>query len=101
MPGMLEAQICDVWGWPLAGATIVHTHEGGGLQVDIPLKDLCLAQLTMSAYDPAAKYAKVLGTILSVTYGAYLIFKGPILQVKKSYANGTVQISAHDATLRL
>jgi hypothetical protein len=98
---MLEAQICDVMGEPIAGGTIYRTGEGGGLEVTDPLNDSRTARLTLSLYDKAARHARPLDRVLAVTYGPYLIFKGPILQASTDYANGTVTINAHDATIRL
>src|SRR4051812_41869217 len=98
---MLEAQICDVWGAPIGGATIIHTTDGGGLTVTDPLNDSLTAELTISCHDPVARHATPLSRVLSVTYGPFLIFKGPILQTSTDYAAGTIRISAHDATIRL
>src|SRR3954470_8230482 len=98
---MLEAQICDVWGAPIGGATIIHTTDGGGLTVTEPLNDSRTAELTISCHDPVARHALPLSRVLSVTYGPFLIFKGPILQTSTDYAAGTIRISAHDATIRL
>jgi hypothetical protein len=97
----LEATICDVWGAPMAGAVIYHTKEGGGLEVTEPLNDSRTARLTLDANDHACRHARPLDRVLSVTYGPYLIFKGPILQVATDYQAGTVSIAAHDATIRL
>jgi hypothetical protein len=98
---MLEAQICDVWGAAIGGATIIHTTDGGGLTVTEPLNDSRTAELTISCHDPVARHALPLSRVLSVTYGPFLIFKGPILQTSTDYAAGTIRISAHDATIRL
>lgn len=98
---MLEAQICDVWGDPIAGGTIYRTAEGGGLEVTDPLNDARTARLTLSIYDKAAHYCRPLDRLLSVTYGPHLIFKGPILQVATDYASASVQITAHDASIKL
>lgn len=98
---LLEAQICDVWGVPIAGGTIYHTSEGGGLQVIDTLNDARTAELTLSLYDRASRHARPLDRVLSVTYGPYLIFKGPIVQPSIDFQAGTVTIHAHDPTLRL
>lgn len=98
---MLEAQICDVMGEPIAGATIYRTGEGGGLEVTDPLNDSRTARLTLNLHDKAARHARPLDRVLAVTYGPYLIFKGPILQVSTDYAAATVTVNAHDATIRL
>ena len=98
---LLEAQICDVWGTPIAGGAIYHTTDGGGLEVTDPINDSRTAQLTLSAYDRAARAARPLDRVLSVTYGDHLLFKGYILQVSTDFAAGTVQVAAHDPTIKL
>ena len=98
---LLEAQICDVWGEPLAGGTIYHTAEGGGLEVVDPLNDSRTARVTIPIYDRAAKLARPLDRVLAVEYGAHLLFKGPVLQVSTDFQSGTVTIYAHDPTIKL
>jgi len=103
MVPLLEAQICDVWGVPLAGGTIYHTSDGGGLEVIDPLNDSRTARLTVPIDDRCARpsIARPLDRLLSVTYGTHLLFKGPILQVSSDFGAGTVTISAHDPTIKL
>jgi hypothetical protein len=98
---LLEAQICDVWGAPLAGGTIYETTDGGGLEVIDPLNDSRTALVTIPIYDRPAKLARPLDRVLAIEYGSHLLFKGPILQVSTDYERGTVTISAHDPTIKL
>ena len=98
---VIEAQICDVWGDPIGGGTIIHTSEGGGCSVHEPLNDSRTARCTISAYDGIARKVRPLDRVLAVTYGPYLIFKGVILSVRKDFAAGRVEIAAHDPSIKL
>lgn len=98
---LLEAQICDVWGDPIGGGNIIHTTTGGGCEVHEPLNDSRTSKLTLSAYDRIVRKVHPLDRVLSVTYGSRLIFKGPILNVRKDFARGTCEISAHDSSIKL
>lgn len=97
----LEAQICDVWGVPIAGGTLNNFVEGGAPKVIEPLNDSRMAEFTVSVFDPVSKHLRPLSRIVSITYGSRLVFKGPLLQVTTDYAAGTVRCAAHDMTLRL
>ena len=98
---VLEAHLCDVWGDPLPGGVIVNPLDDGPLTVTVPHCDSMTASVTVSVYDPVSKLVKPLETMLAVTYGPFLVFKGPIVQPRIDFGARTVAISAHDITLRL
>lgn len=92
----LGAVITDIWGKPLHN---VQLHQG--LEVTWPLCDSRTAKMTLSVYHPACMYIRPLDRLLKVTYGNMLLFHGIILKPVWSGKAGTLEINAHDPTLKL
>jgi hypothetical protein len=65
------------------------------------LNDARTARLKVSLYDPAAALLKPLARGLKVLYGDALIFNGIQVSLSFDYAAGTVEIIAHDPTIKL
>ena len=75
-------------------------------QVEIPLNDARLASTTVSIYDTVGLGAggenvTPADRMLKVTYGDHLVFWGQILTPVWDAANKSVQLQAHDPTIRL
>lgn len=72
-----------------------------GLEVLDPLCDSRTARVRVSIYDSVVRHLAPLSRGLKVAYGDALIFNGIVVQVSTDYAAGTVDIIAHDPTLKL
>jgi hypothetical protein len=92
----LKARIFDLQDTHLA---TLHQHEG--IEVTWPLNDSRLASVVVSIYNDALQHVRPLDRILTIEYGPFLLFKGYVVKPVWSAASKTVQINAHDATLKL
>lgn len=85
----------------LAGNGLARIAQYEALEVVDPMCDSRTARLTISIYDPAAALLAPLSRGLKVIYGDALIFNGLIVSPTTDYAAGTVDVIAHDPTLKL
>jgi hypothetical protein len=92
----LKVKVVDIWGNPIGRIQQFHN-----LEVVDQLNDSRTAKFVMSMYDPYAKLIQPLKHLVSITYGPSLIFIGHIGRPVFDYDNGTVQIAAHDPTIKL
>jgi len=92
----LRARIFDLQDNHLA---TLHQHQG--IEVTWPLNDSRLANVTVSIYEDALRHIRPLDRLLTIEYGPYLLFKGYVVKPIWNAADRTVQINAHDATLKL
>jgi hypothetical protein len=92
----LKAWITDIWGTPRT-----YLEQFSNLEVRDPVNDSRTAKLLLSMYDPAVRYVMPLQCLLKVTYGPFLIFWGYITRPVHDFNAGTVEVNAHDPTLKL
>lgn len=92
----LRARLTTIWGEHLDS---VYDHQG--IEVVWPLNDSRTAKVSLSIYDPILRFVKPVETLLNITLGPYLLFYGFITQPVWDAAAGTVEVNAHDVTLKL
>jgi hypothetical protein len=85
----------------LAGQRARPSGDYTDLEVVDPLNDARTARLKVSLYDPAVALLKPLARGLKIVYGDALIFNGIQVSLSFDYAAGTVEIIAHDPTIKL
>ena len=85
----------------LDGTGLARLGQYENLEVLDPLNDSRTARLLVSVYDPAVPLLKPLARGLKVSYGDALIFNGIQVSLTTDYAAGTVEIVAHDPTIKL
>jgi hypothetical protein len=83
------------------GVVVAAPERWEDTEVVIPLNDSRTARTTISLHDVAAAQVTPLDRLLKVYYGSLLVFWGYILNPIWDAAAGTVEINAHDPTIKL
>jgi hypothetical protein len=85
----------------LAGTGIDPIRQYTGLEVSDPLNDSRTTRLSVPIDDTSGVLAVPLLHGLKVSFGEALVFRGIVLNRVVNYAAGTVDIFAHDPTIKL
>lgn len=92
----ISAYLTDIWGTP-----VTRLDHFQGLEVREPINDSRTAKCLLSMHDPAIQHVLPLKRLLKVTYGEFLIFWGYLTRPIYDFAAATVEVNAHDPTLKL
>ena len=92
----LTAVLTDIWGEP-----VVRLWQFSDLEVNDVLCDSATAKLKIAMTDAAMPEVKPIERLLKITYGPFLVFWGHITRPSFDYDAATVEVNAHDPSLKL